>query len=220
MPLNHSFFSKYSQLIFKQILLALILFGLGCSPKNKQTDKFMVPTIKSLESYAHEGEIRDLKGLDGCHWMIITPAGKKLQVVFWPGEAPKLTHGQKINFTYEVETDVVSICMAEDENIKILKYELQPITKPGKEDCEHILDPFRVAWMEKLIEKHKPYSIVRYDYLDGWAYLLQSGTISNLYDCQGTFLCDVPGRVFNDCVDLISTLENSEVIWVMNEKKD
>jgi hypothetical protein len=220
MPLNHSFFSKYSKLILCQILLCLLVFGLGCSQKNKKTDSFLVPTMKPLESYSHEGEIRDLKGLDGCHWMIITPSGKKLQVVSWPGRPPQLTHGQKINFTYEIETDVVSICMAEDENIKVLTYEFMPMSKPGKEDCKYIQDPFRVKWMEKLIEKHKPYSIVRYDYLDGWAYFLQSGTISNFYDCQGTFLCDVPGKVFNDCMDLISTLENAEVIWVMNEKKD
>jgi hypothetical protein len=191
---------------------ALLLFFSACSPRQKKAnatpDKAPGFTI---------GQWKDFSGLDGCRWMLITETGKKYRVVQWPeGTAPRLSEGLQMRFTFQIDTDAMSICMAEDANIIILEYD---ILKPAKKTCENILDPFRVNWMEALIEEHNPYRITQYRYEDGWAYYLECGAKNLLYDCQGTYLCDVPGRMYNACAELIAGLDGRKVIWVRNEKE-
>ena len=209
----HSIHPAHSKkLLFLILLAGVAAFVTSCSPKNAAGKG----SGDAKQDWMAEGIVVDMRGLDGCTWMIRTREGKKLQPITWAAKMPELYEGMRLLFQYEEQPDVVSTCMAEDANVTILEY---AVVKPGKKECVKVLDPFRVDWMVPLMEKYKPFSIVRYDYEDGWAYLLQCGQRSYLYDCQGTFMCDVPGRMFNECMELISGLKNAEVIWVMNERK-
>jgi hypothetical protein len=202
-PLRHS---------FTIVIFVFLMTAISCARKNN------LPITKSAEKtdWQAEGILTDMRSLDGCQWLIKLKDGKKLQPIYWAGGAPECREGLIIRFAYEVANDVASTCMAEDLNIRVLDY---AIVKPGKKECVRVLDPYRVSWMLPLLDQYQPYSIVRYDYEDGWAYWFQCGQRNYLYDCQGNFLCESVGRVYDECMERVANMTNAEVIWVKNERK-
>jgi hypothetical protein len=194
------------------IISVLLLTLTNCARKNSPSE------TKSGEKtdWQAEGVLIDMRELDGCQWLIKLKDGKKLQPIYWAGGAPECKEGLIVRFSYEVAHDVASTCMAEDFNIRVLDY---AIVKPGKKECVRVLDPYRVPWMIPLLDDYQPFSIVRYDYEDGWAYWFQCGQRNYLYDCQGNFLCESVGRAYDACMERVASMTNAEVIWVKNERK-
>jgi len=201
------------------VLLVIGLFLLGScgNRKDRKGSSHNEHVVEGIKS--GEGELRDLSGLDACRLMIFMDNGKKLQPINWPEGSSIPAVGSRLAIKYLILEDMVSICMAEDFNVDIVEYRvIKGPGKPAKKDCVDILDPYRVDWMVELVEGLEPYSITRYNYEDGWIYYLQCGTINYVYDCQGTYICEVPGRSYNDCAKMISELEGAKIIWVRNEK--
>jgi hypothetical protein len=208
--------SRYKVLM---ILICSFLLLVSCGNRKNRTSN---GTSENLDKGVLRGEgvLKDLTGLDGCWLMIYMEDGKKLQPVNWPENATPPMAGSRILIEYVILEDMMSICMAEDHNIDIISFDvIGKSDKPGKKDCVDISDPYSIEWMAELADRLNPYSISRYNYEDGWLYYLQSGTTSYLYDCQGTYICEVPGRAFNDCASMISELEGAKVIWVRNNKE-
>ena len=169
--------------------------------------------------------VKDFTGLDGCKFLFVLDNGEKWLPTQINDENFVLQDGQKIKFGYKEAESMVSICMAESKSIIVTCIEetapgnsssegIPP--KPQKEPCIETTNPSEVAWMAALVKEHNPYSIVRYNYLDGYAYYYMHPVRSRLYDCQGNFLCDIPGKIMNDCVRRMQNLEGKLVIWEKN----
>jgi hypothetical protein len=159
--------------------------------------------------------LKNMEGLDGCMYMLITDSGKKLLPIGETETLEKMRDGQLLGVYYEVMDGAMSVCMAEDAIVRILQ--IFPIP-PDLSKCADFIDPFAVPWLAKAIEKHEPFSIIKYSYLHGQAYYLQSGQRNFFYACDGTLVCEVIGRMLNDCARMIADLEEGEVIWVRNNK--
>lgn len=90
-------------------------------------------------------------------------------------------------------------------------------TKPDKPqpiECFDANDPVEVEWMEAAFRLHDPYRITKFVYLiDGWAYYYESETQNFLYDCQGTLLCTVEGKAYNDCARKVDNLGQGKLLF-------
>lgn len=203
-------------------LLIAACFSCGTHKKAKGADEAVaVPQEQKAIDCTQQGTVVDYTGLDGCSLLIVTEDGKKYLPVRPEFGGIRLAPGMKIRFGYE-RADMASVCMAEDAVVTLTcleAVEAQGGGKPAKKECANILDPFRTPWMADLVKQRNPFKITKYTYEDGWAYYIESGTRNALYDCQGTFLCDVPGRMVNDCSRRITALGGGEVIWVRNNNE-
>jgi hypothetical protein len=84
---------------------------------------------------------------------------------------------------------------------------------PNISDCVEVDNPNGVAWMEAALERHRTYEIIRYTYLDGWGYYFLTGPVSYFYDCQGTLICETPGKALNECARMVQTLGKGMKIY-------
>jgi hypothetical protein len=206
--------------MFKLLIFLSGALFLSCNSTKTVTEKSSEKDLPASECKT-AGVITDMSGIDGCQKMIETKDGKKY-IVFegWPSDIDMQT-GLEIMFNFEIVPDIMSICMAESGHIRITCLEVTGAQngrgKPEKPECFDTKDPLSVKWMKEAVYKHEPVEIKKYNYEDGWAYYLTGGPVSYLYDCQGNLMCEVPGRIFNDCVKLIGTLGQGTVIWVQND---
>jgi len=156
------------------------------------------------------GTVRDYSGLDGCRFLIELQNGDKLNPVKIP-EGFRLQDGQKITFSYNVLTDVMSICMAETQMVEITCiHETSEFTNA----CEDTMNPFAVAWMNKAFDRHNPTQILKYRNGEEWAYLFYAIPDSFLYDCHGNLICQSHGDAHDPCHrDYIDTFGKGKIIW-------
>ena len=197
----------------KLLPLALLFLALSCKTNKGAGDSAsLCNTIATVKDYT---------GLDGCTFLLILEDGTKWRPNSIVDENFKLKDGQKIKFGYKDAESMISICMAESKTIDITCIEEIASNndsdgmpyKPEKIPCVETTNPAEVAWMAELVKQNNPISITRYNYLDGFAYYLEGGPRSWLYDCQGTFLCDIPGKIMNDCVRKVNQLDGKLEIW-------
>lgn len=199
--------------MYKALLFLLTLSLLGCN-----TNK----GIADSNSQCHERAfVKDFTGLDGCGLLLVLENGDKYLPAKNSVKDFTLKAGQFIQFGYKTIPDAISSCMTENKSIELTCAELIKPTKPTKPEpiqCVETSTPEEVRWMSKLIAEHNPYEIVKYNYKDGWAYHFIGGPKQWLYDCQGTFLCDVTGKIMNDCVRTINGLGKGTSIWKNSNK--
>lgn len=180
---------------------------------------------KKGNSYCTEmGTLKDFTGLDGCNFLIVLDNGDKLQPIIQDADI-ELKDGQRIKFGYTEIVDQMSICMA-GKMVEILCIEFigsppPPTGKPGKTGgikpikipCVKTMDPYSMDWMQETMDKTNAYQVVRYSYrTDGWAYYFLGPTLSKMYDCQGTLICECGSRE-SKCDDKAKNLTDELVIW-------
>ena len=192
---------------FLSLLLSIFLFSSfsGCKTGKKPTDTGDCQTV---------GTVKDFSGLDGCKILILLDNGTKLLPSSISDANFKLADGQRIAFDYEEDPEFgMTICMAEDMIVKITCIKLLGELDPG-DVCINTSTPEKVAWMRQLIEKNKPIRITRYPYGKEYVYFYQGKTDSQLFDCRGKLVCEMPGNEKNVCYDQIQTFEQGRVIFL------
>jgi hypothetical protein len=154
-----------------------------------------------------------MTGLDGCGLMFELENGKKILPV--NALDYELHIGLKASISFREISDGVSTCMAEDILAEIICF--QPLLLlPEKKRCVDMSDPTSIPWMKRLLEDIKPIIIEKYDYLDGYAYLLKKKGIHFLYDCQGTLLCSFDPDYPDECRRKLNNLKNKTEIWIQH----
>ena len=208
---------KMNKTMFRISLFMFLLILFSCKTK-KVVDS---SNNNACNTFA---TVKDYTGLDGCRFLLVLENGEKWLPVKVNDKDFVFKDNQKIKFGYTVLEDVMSVCMAESKSVELTCIELisegssklKPAPSKGmpeKKPCVETTKPNEVEWMTDLIKKLKPYRIVRYNYLDGYAYLFQSAPIAGLYDCQGTFLCELTGKMINDCSKKVNHLKGEKLIW-------
>jgi len=197
--------------MYKAFIILLLISIVGCDTKKVVNDN---DTTKCHEI----ATVKDFTGLDGCAILLVLENGDKYLPAKNSVAGFTLKTGQKIRFGYKAIPDAMSICMAEKMSIEltcaeVIKDANSNYGKPEMVQCIETEDPSSVKWMKDLMDKHNLYEIVRYNYKDGWAYHFKSGPTKWLYDCQGTFLCDVQGKMMNDCVRKVNGFGKGLTIW-------
>ena len=193
--------ATYQVNLMRIFLLICILSFIQCSSR------------KMRQSCGHLATVVDLTGLDGCGLLFELENGKKILPV--NAKSYELQVGQKVSISYQEIVDRTSTCMAEDMMVQITCY--QPLyLLPEKKKCADINDPMAEPWMKRLLESIKPIIIEKYDYLDGFAYLLKKPEMHYLYDCQGTLLCSFDPKYADECRRKLNNLKNKTEIWIQH----
>lgn len=160
--------------------------------------------------------VKDFTGNDGCNFLFELNNGNKLL----PNEMPlmdfKLANNQAVHIEYDIIRDGVSACMMESDIVRITCISLIGQTggvKPPKTPCVKADNYSESKWLKNIAGDMRPYIVTRFSYrADGWAYLLDNGRIKKLYDCQGTLMCSVEGKMMNPCVTQIKEMGEGTVI--------
>ncbi len=160
--------------------------------------------------------VKDFSGNDGCRFLFELNNGDRLL----PNEMPlmdfKLANNQAVNIEYDIIRDGVSACMMESNIVRITCITLIGQTggvKPAKTPCVKANNFSESKWLKSIAGDMNPYMVTRFPYQgEGWAYLLDNGRIKKLYDCQGTLMCSVEGKMMNACVTQIKEMGEGTVI--------
>lgn len=182
----------------------------GCTPKS---------VISANAIKETQATIRDMHGLDGCSFLLITDDNKKLLPANENMLDFKFIDGLRVQIQYKHQNGVNGICMAEDEIIELINIkELIGINipKPPKKECVKILDPVKSVWSKAILMKENPYRMWRYKYQDGFAYYFMTKNKNILYDCQGNFMCEDKPNM-RTCVDNIAELTEGTVVWTLDQ---
>ncbi len=168
-------------------LVLPLFFACNGSQKTTQGDASASLTTKCKTA----GVVRDLSSLDGCQMMIEIENGEKWRPAKIEDSNFKLQDGQAILFGYREVNDAVSVCMAETKTIEVtcIKEITSDKNKPVVKKCWDIKTPTEAPWMAKIMEEQKPFRITKYDFRDGWAYLILTKERRLFYTCQGNDLC-------------------------------
>lgn len=159
---------------------------------------------------------KDFTGLDGCGMLLILDSGEKLLVTNL-GEFKPLYDGEMVRISYVKAEDMMSICMTEDAIVNVTCM----ARKSGSNwisDCPAIIDPFRVAWMEKVMQEINPRQVeeIWIDGMRAYRFYALSGT--QMYSCQGEHLCTSTYNTQEGCADVLKkTSDDVKVIYVVNE---
>lgn len=86
-----------------------------CTPKKVKDD----PVPENRTTCLTAGTVKDMRGLDGCTFLIILENGQKLLPARLPDPDFQFREGQKVRFDYKKSTAGASICMAEDMIVDI-----------------------------------------------------------------------------------------------------
>ncbi len=168
---------------------------------------------KDLQSCSEAVRVEDHSSLDGCGFLLITEAGKKLLPI--NGSDYELTDQAKAMVSYREVEDAMGICMAEDLIIELTCFSILTAENevPRKAPCLETTNPNEKGWLQAVMQDWQPTKVDRYEYLDGFAYLCMRPEMSKLYDCQGTLLCTT-GVENESCAKEMSSLKNKMTIWV------
>ncbi len=163
--------------------------------------------------------VKDFTGLDGCTFLIVLDNGDKLLPAKVLNKNFAFANGQRIKFGYKKMDNMASVCMAEKMSVEVTCIELVKETdKPVKPECVKTTNPMGVGWLKQKIEHHAPAQIIRYDYLDGWAYFYKTnGKRSYLYDCQGNLICEVESDI-RKCRRQVNNPDDGRVIYERDRK--
>lgn len=66
-----------------------------------------------------DASVQEFAGLDGCGLMLVTDAGLKLLPAIIDPPGFNLEAGQRVRIGFVVEEDMGSVCMAEDQIVRI-----------------------------------------------------------------------------------------------------
>lgn len=206
-------------------LLSLIacLFLFSCPPPSTpieetkaEMDDAVKPDPNASADCSTFAMVRDFTGQDGCRFLLELSNGEKLLPNDMPIMDFKLTNNLAVNIDYDIIKDGVSACMMESKIVSVTCIQLIGQTggvKPAKTPCVKVNNYAESKWLKRLAGDMNPYIVTRYDYLaDGWAYLLDNGRVKKLYDCQGTLMCSVKGKMMNECVTQIKEMGDGTVI--------
>lgn len=198
----------------KNIAFFLFLAGILSIQACKTTKK-----VDPLTQCTLIGSVKNLQGLDGCDWVIVTEDANALIPIERVFNGIALEELMKIRFGYKKRPEMMSACMAGDI-IEITCMEVISKGIPKKEECVNVNNPQRVRWMKKAMDKHRPAEIMKYPYrTDGWAYLFL-GKQCFLYDCQGTLLCEKASSEYKDCLKLVMPGSKGQSIWRSEFRED
>ena len=169
------------------ILSALLLaFITACYPKKETSNSTTPGKCDTMAT------VKDFTGLDGCKLLIVLDNGDKLLPAKVNDKSFTLKDGQRIKLGYKKIDGMASICMAEKMSIEVTCIELVSEDIPAKPECFETKNPMSVGWMKAKVRDLAPSQIIRYDFLDGWAYLYKTDSKRNyVYDCQGNLLCEI-----------------------------
>lgn len=197
----------------KWIFFSLILLFAACDSTKKTTNTSAAETNKCKIP----GVIKDYTGLDGCQFLIELENGEKWMPVKVNDESFVMADGVAILFAYKEVKDAVSTCMTGSKMIEITCIKKSD-SKPNVPECKDISDPLTVKWMKDLMDQKQVTKVMKYNFRDGWAYMLFSPKNRYLYDCQGTNLCP-PEKEIRDCFNrYLPLLSDSREIY--NEGPD
>ncbi len=195
--------TKYGKIIPHHLFVFLLTIFLACNASK--------PTENST-SCQEMGTVKDMRGLDGCQFLIITEEGAKLL----PSRVPEdftFQDGQQIKFGYQETEAMASICMAEDKIVEITCIELVSAGTTDYVECLNIENPADVDWMVTAIDERAPTQIVKYRYrTNSWAYLFK-GKKTYLYDCKGALICESDDATSARCMNKIGANKVGVVIW-------
>jgi hypothetical protein len=163
----------------------------------------------------HSAVVKDFAGLDGCSILLVLENGKKLLPVNLEAFTP-LTDGQSIRMDYKSAEDMMSICMAEDEMVKLTCLATK-IDGSWTIDCPEMIDPYRVAWAEAVMQEINPTQVDEV-ILDGQrAYMFYAPSGARIYNCKGDLLCSYTYNTVAACESIISKISEAKTIYVVNE---
>lgn len=202
----------------KWIFFALLLIFTACDPakkaakNNSTTDNST--TVEATTKCKIPGTVKDYSSLDGCQWMIEGADGKKYLPMKVADDDFKFINGQEILFGYNEIEDAVNACMASNKIIEVTCIKSTGNIKPYVKDCVNTDDPGTVKWMAELIRLETPTRITKYNFRDGWAYMVFTKENRYLYDCQGTKLCPEADGNSRDCLArYLPLIKNAKIIY-------
>lgn len=194
------------------LLLVILLFA--CRTKKDTTGD----GNNNTDTCEHMGTVKDFTGLDGCKLLIVMDNGDKLLPNKINDESFTLAENQRISFSYVEIEDAVSICMTENAIVEVTCIKLIE-QLPIKKECIRADNINAAPWMQEAINKHDALKVERYEYLDdGWAYFFKNTKHGYLYDCQGTFLCEVEKNQLIQCKSPVKNPTNGRVIWESTDR--
>ena len=192
----------------KLIPLLLLILCLACKSSQKNTES------KDLTKCNTTATVKDYSGLDGCNFMLLIENGEKWLAIGARELGWRFKDGQNIRFGYQEVEPMASVCMAEQNMVKLTCIELAENTgKPNIPECYRTKEPMTVSWMKEIIKKKQAEKVIRYPYSDNFAYLFWTNKKSYVYDCQGFFLCEVQGENLSQCYRTIEGKEEGIIIW-------
>ncbi|MEL6866213.1 MAG: hypothetical protein AAFP19_17420 [Bacteroidota bacterium] len=203
----------------KYLAIFLVFILAACTPKNNlsgSTDKTDPNDNKGCTTI---GTVKDFTGLDGCKFLIVLEDGKKLLPAKTRYPDFVYQDNQKVRFGYTELKDMMSVCMTEDMAIEItcitaLKSVGEDI--PIKKDCVKSESGTDVEWIAEKATSTKATKIMRYEFLDGFAYhFITDSKRSPVYDCQGNLLCEVETSI-RQCSRQVNDPDAGKVIWTNN----
>lgn len=160
------------------------------------------------------GLVMDMKGLDGCTYLIVLQSGEKLLPAEVTDAGFQFKDGQQVRFDYEILPDMASICMVEDHIIKITC-----IKSIGENSgCVDTQKPMEVAWMQRIIKDNKIARVARHP--KELNYLFENEYAFILMNCYGKILAS--GELGKLETDLKSKNLNlpDQVIWQGEKAND
>lgn len=168
------------------------------------------------EPCAYEAIAKDFSGLDGCDMLLVLDNGKKLLPANLEEFALPVKDGDALRIDFQEEKEMMSVCMAEDAIVK-----LTCLAQKSKEgwitDCPKMIDPYAVAWSEKVMKELDPRKVEEL-YLDGQrAYRYSGKTEFRIYGCTGEHLCTSAYDIQGACNDLLKKASDVRIIYVVNE---
>lgn len=100
---------RYSLVVLLYVLILLLVGTVtGCSEEAASPEPLACQT---------KATVKDLRGLDGCSYVLVLESGEKLEPVFDAGQSTPtlkgivLRDGMQVTLSYRERTDGVSICM-------------------------------------------------------------------------------------------------------------
>lgn len=195
--------------------LVMVLFiACNSSKKTPNTDANGSNALASTKCKT-PGIVRDMTKLDGCQFLIELESGEKWLPTKMEDENFKLVDGQAVLFGYREVTDGMSACMAESKMIEVtcIKTITNEKDKPVVKKCWDLTDPMKATWMADIIQNEAPFRITKYNFRDGWAYMIFTKEKRLFYTCQGNDLCPA-GEGFEDCINkYMKLISNPTVIY-------
>ncbi|MCB0662749.1 MAG: hypothetical protein KDC24_08415 [Saprospiraceae bacterium] len=191
-------------------LLLSLLVVFSCSTKKGISEKNDNDTCRT------HGTVKDFTGLDGCKFLILLDDSTRLLPAKMPAGKFQFRDGQEIWFDYQELKDYgMTICMAEDLIIEVTCIREEGVDPADKTACSDlIMDPNQIAWMRILMQSYRPMKVTVYPFQDQYLYYFETPRVSYLHDCNGQLVCEVPGKIMNDCLMQIQALGAGRTIFL------
>jgi hypothetical protein len=175
-------------------------------------DSVKIPTLCNTK-----GKVVDFTNVDGCNYFIRLPDSTFLQPVESAVEGLRIEPGQALQFGFEKQPNVMSVCNVKSQAIKltcavVLNVEQLKIDNPEVLiECFDVYNTNDAPWLKVLVKQSKPTSIIKYPYFyNEKAYLVRLSNHSVLYDCRGNAIMSGTDR---DCRSHVVDPSGGRVIY-------